>query len=169
MKHLALVLILVFLTSCGYKPVSKVSQNILGKRVYADVKISIKDPENTVLLKDALLEAVVSRFGSSLVEKSYAQTLINVAIQSVTFKPIIYDKNGYVTSYKTRVILKIDTIFNDDKKQTYFANGEYDFPIEANSIISDTKRFEAIKNSSLDALDEYIAYISIKGNLWRAQ
>lgn len=169
MKSIILAFVLVVFTSCGYKPVSKMSRNVLGERVYADVKISIKDPENSVLLKDALLEAVVSRFGSTLVKKSYAHTLINVVMKSIKFKPIIYDKNGYVTSYKAKVVLKIDTIFNNDKKQTYLANGEYDFTIEANSIISDSKRFEAIENSSLDALDEYIAYISIKGNLWQVQ
>jgi hypothetical protein len=42
-------------------------------------------------------------------------------------------------------------------------SGEYDFTIEPNSVISDTRRFEAIKNASYEALDEYIAALAIRG------
>lgn len=163
MRYLSLISILFFLTSCGYKPTLKMSQYILGEKVYAQVKISITDQQNSVLLQDAVNEAVVNRLGASLVEKQSAQTIINIKLQSVTFRPIIYDRNGYIISYKAKVVLDITTIFNNDTKRFYKAFGDYDFPIEANSVISDTNRFDAIKNSSIEALDEYIANISIQG------
>lgn len=152
-----------FLVGCGYKPVSKMSQNVLGDGIYAHVIMSVKDPRNTVVLQDAVKEAVIERFGNSLVPKEAAQTILNLSIKSVKFKPIIYDKNGYVTAYKTKVVLLIDTIFEDDTKQSYLARGEYDFEIEANSVISDTRRYEAIKNSAQKALDEYVVFIAMRG------
>lgn len=154
-----------FLVSCGYKPVSVASKAAIGKKVYVDISISANDPQNSVLIKDAVLEAVVSRFGKYLSGKKEADTLIKAKIKSVGFEPLLYDRNGYVISYRTKVILQMDTNFKTFNSKRYNANGKYDFLIQPNSIVSDKKRFEAIKNSSLDALDEYIAFMSIKGIL----
>ncbi len=168
MKKIVLILSF-FLVSCGYKPVSHLTKELIAQKVYVDVKVSLSDPANSVLAKDAVLEAVVSRFGASISNKQDAQTLINIKVKSINFNPIIYDQNGYVISYKTELVLAIDTIFQNGKQINFDATGEYDFSIEANSIISDSKRFEAIKNSSLDALNEYFAYISTRGTLWQQQ
>ncbi len=166
MKNIILVLVLFFV-SCGYKPVSKISEDVLGDKIYVSIAVSLNDPKNSVLIKDSVLEAVVSRFDRKLVERQNANTLMHVKLNSINFSPIVYDKNGYVISYRTRVVLNILTNLKNGKKISYDASGEYDFNIEPNSIISDSKRFEAIKGSSLDALDEYVAFISIKGMLWQ--
>jgi len=42
-------------------------------------------------------------------------------------------------------------------------SGFYDFPIEPEAIISDSLRFQAIKNGSAKALDAFISYITQKG------
>ncbi len=165
MRFFISLFILVWLSGCGYKPLSSISKNILGNKIYAHVKISTQDPRNTVLLQDAVNEAIVSRLGDSLVSKNLAQTTLDIKIKSVDFRPIIYDKNGYVISYKTKVVLDIVTTYENGKNYFYKAQGEYDFPIEANSVISDTKRFQAIKNSSSQALDEYIVNTSMQGYL----
>ncbi len=159
MRKILLVL-LCFFFGCGYKPITKISQNVLGDRVYAYTSISINDPQNSVIIQDAVKEAVVSRFGSVLSFKKDAKSILHVNIKSVNFRPIVYDKNGYITSYKAKVILGIDTTFSDGSKRHYDTYGEYDFHIQANSVISDIKRFDAIKYSSLSALDEYIAFIA---------
>lgn len=163
MKRVFLVSCLLLLLGCGYKPVTKISQSVLGNKVYAYVTMSVYDPKNTVIIQDAVKEAIVSRFGDSMVPKSVAKSTLHASIKSVSFVPTIYDKNGYVISYKTRVVLTIVTTFSNGVVKTYNAQGEYDFPIQANSVISDTKRFEAIRRSSLSALDEYIAFIAVKG------
>ncbi len=163
MRNILSLFLSVFFISCGYKPLSHMGKSVLGDKIYAHVEINIKDPRNTVLLQDAVNEAVVSRLGSSLVSKNIAQTKLHVKIKSVKFRPIIYDENGYVISYKTKVVLEILTTYENGKKYVYEAQGEYDFPIEANSVISDTRRFLAIKNSSVQALDEYIVNISMRG------
>lgn len=169
MLRLVLFICTFFILSCGYKPVSKITNNVLGEKIYASVYISLTDPLNTVILQDALKDAIISRFNASLSSKDEANTIINASILSVEFVPLIYDRNGYVTSYKTKVIVRINTTFQNKSKDQYNASGEYDFPIQANSVISDANRYLAIKQASLDALDEYIAYIAIKGMKWQAQ
>ncbi len=159
MRKILLVCLLLFF-GCGYKPITRITQNILGDKVYAYASISINDPQNSVIIQDAVKEAIVSRFGANLSSKKNATSILHVNIKSINFRPIVYDKNGYVTSYKAKVILRISTTFASGNKKIYDTGGEYDFHIEANSVISDIKRFEAIKHSSLSALDEYIAFIA---------
>ena len=155
---------LLVITGCGYKPSSYYTQKILGDKIYTEVYIDINDPENSVLIKDAVNEAIVSRFRSHIVDKKdLANTLFYVKFKSKSFTPIAYDKNGYVVAYKTKVLLNITYIDKAGKKDSFDVSGTYDFPIEANSVISDTKRFEAIKFASYKAISEFISKISVKG------
>ncbi len=164
MKQLFLgFLIAVVISGCGYKPSSYYAKQALGDRLYAEVTISRQDPRNSVLIKDAVNEAIVSRFGGKLVTKEQADSVLRVNIQSISFSPTVYDTYGYVIAYKTTVVLAMQ-YENANKKIEYLtATGEYDFSIEANSVISDTNRFEAIRYAANDALDEFVSKIAIKG------
>ncbi|WNY99332.1 LPS assembly lipoprotein LptE [Sulfurospirillum sp. 'SP'] len=164
MKQLFLgFLIAVVISGCGYKPSSYYAKQALGDRLYAEVTISRQDPRNSVLIKDAVNEAIVSRFGGKLVTKEQADSILRVNIQSISFSPTVYDTYGYVIAYKTTVVLAMQ-YENANKKIEYLtATGEYDFSIEANSVISDTNRFEAIRYAANDALDEFVSKLAIKG------
>jgi len=164
MKQLFLgFLIAVVISGCGYKPSSYYAKQALGDRIYAEVTISRQDPRNSVLIKDAVNEAIVSRFGGKLVTKEQADSILRVNIQSISFSPTVYDTYGYVIAYKTTVVLAMQ-YENANKKIEYLtATGEYDFSIEANSVISDTNRFEAIRYAANDALDEFVSKLAIKG------
>ena len=156
--------ILLVMVGCGYKPSLYYTKKILGDKIYAQVYIDIKDPENSVLIKDAINEAIVSKFKSKIVDKKdIANTLLYVKFKSKSFIPIAYDKDGYVVAYKTKVVLNIAYVDKTGKKDSFDVSGTYDFPIEANSVISDTKRFEAIKFASYKAISEFISKISVKG------
>jgi len=67
------------------------------------------------------------------------------------------------------VSLKIEYIKKDGKSEKFSTVGEYDFPIaedengKTNSVISDGNRFEAIKLASLDALNEFVSQIALRG------
>ncbi|MDX1808856.1 MAG: LPS assembly lipoprotein LptE [Sulfurospirillaceae bacterium] len=157
-------MIFLFL-GCGYKPSSYYTKKVLGDNIHVNVTISRKDPKNSVLVKDAINEAVVGRFGGRLSSKEKADSNLLIGIESVTFTPTVYDKNGYVIAYKTSVVLNTTYETKTHGKKSFSATGEYDFPIEANSVISDTKRFDAIKFASLDAVNEIISKISIIGSM----
>jgi hypothetical protein len=158
---LLFTLSLIFI-SCGYKPTSIYTKQILGDKLYTEVKISLKDPENSVLIKDAINEAVVSQFRSKISSKKDANSKLYITLNTVKFMPIQYDKNGYVIAYKTYVGLKSEYVDINGNRSSLNSKGDYDFPIESNSLISDTKRFEAIKFASQKALDELQSLIAIK-------
>ena len=165
-QHSAFIIVLSLLVfcGCGYKPSSYYTKQVLGDKIYAKVLIDINDPENSVLIKDAINEAIVSRFKSKIANKrDLSNTELIVKFKSKSFTPIAYDKDGYVIAYKTKVSLNISYIDKFGKKGSMDVKGSYDFPIEANSVISDTKRFEAIKFASYKALSEFISKMSVKG------
>jgi len=163
MKLVYFLITPLFILGCGYKPSSFYTKRVLGENIHVEAKISRKDPKNSVLVKDAVNEAVVGRFGAKLSDKKSADTNLVASIGSVKFTPTVYDQDGYVIAYKASV--RLNASFKTEKNviEKFSTVGEFDFPIEANSVISDTKRFDAIKNASSDAINEIISKISIMG------
>ena len=157
------ILLTIFFWGCGYKPTSLFANKILGDSIYAEVEISIKDPQNSILIKDAINEAILNKFKGRISSKEDATSKLYVKLNSISFVPIQYDKNGYVLSYKTYVSIKTTYYNRGGRRDTITTRGDYDFPIKSNSVISDTKRFEAIKFASLKAIDEFISKVSTKG------
>ncbi|NPA74035.1 MAG: hypothetical protein GXO12_04920 [Epsilonproteobacteria bacterium] len=163
-KYFAMILSVFLFLGCGYKPSSYYTKRVIGDKIYAKVLIDINDPENSVLIKDAINEAIVTKFKSSITDDpAKSNSKFIVKFKSKSFEPIAYDKDGYVVSYKAKVSLNITYIDKFGKKQNMDVKGTYDFPIEANSIISDSKRFEAIKFASYKAISEFISKIAIEG------
>ncbi len=161
MKKLLIILALLF-GGCGYKEISQYSKAVLGEKIYTNVKISVIDPENAVLIKDALNEAIISRFKSSLTNRQNASSKITISLKKVKFIPLQYNKNGYVISYRAKTMLEVE-LYAKKKNRKFVVSGNYDFPIEPNSVISDSKRFEAIKESSKKALDSFISKVAAIG------
>jgi len=58
--------IIIFL-GCGYKPSAYYVDKVLGKRIYATVKTVIQEPENSLLIEDALKEALKTRLNVDFV------------------------------------------------------------------------------------------------------
>jgi hypothetical protein len=156
-------LLALLVTGCGYRPTAHLARDVLGDNVYIYVAMSRVDPQNTVLIKDAIASALVDRFGSEIVPENLAHTKLYIQLQSVEFNPLVYDANGYVISYRTVARLKIDYHLKGGNNGTITTSGDYDFPIAADSIISDTKRFEAIQYASVDAIDEFTALVAVQG------
>ncbi len=157
------IFLTLFTVSCGYKPTLIYTQNVLGDKIYVEVKTSLQDPENSVLIRDSVNQAVIKKFRSKIVPKKYANSMLFVTLKKVSFLPIQYDKNGYVIAYKTYVTLSSRYVDKKGHKSIITSTGDYDFAIESNSVISDTKRFEAIKNASYKAIDDFISKLSVKG------
>lgn len=157
-----LLFLLAFGTGCGYRPTSHTVKPVLDGSVSTHVVISMEDPDNTVLLKDALNEAVVNRFRTQLTDRAHAKTHLLIALRKIEFIPIRYDTNGYITSYRSIATLEIERTVDDTVKR-YTSRGSYQFTIEPNAIISDIVRFEAIKFGSQKALDAFVAQVASEG------
>ena len=162
LKVLFVSLVVVFISGCGYKPSAKFSREIVGNKISTSVVISAQDPENTVIIKDAIDGAILEIFHASLSARSISDTHLAISITNPSYSPIQYDKNGYVIAYRTTIRLKI-TRYHNGIKKSYSAKGTYDFAIEAHAIVTDQERFLAIKNSSSKAIKSFIAQVSAEG------
>jgi len=159
-----LIVTLFLLTACGYKPSSQYCKRMISQKVYTEVEVSLSDPENAVLVKDALNRALYTRLKSQASRKEDAGSSIKVSYKSIRFVPLQYNRNGYVVYYQANITLKF--VFEKGKKrEERLLIGRYEFPIRPSAIISNDLRFQAIEQGSVKALDEFISYISAKGLL----
>ena len=162
-KNSIFVLLAVFvLLGCGYKPSSWYAKQAISGNVFVDIKINIIDPRNAVLIKDAMNEIVVNKFGAKLTtNKKTANTFVNLELGSVSLSQIQYDADGYVRLY--RILVPINVTYKNSKKHGKFAvKGDYDFSIGDDTVISDAKRFEAIKQAASNAMDEVVSKLAIE-------
>lgn len=152
----------IALAGCGYQPASHLAKNVVGDSVSTEVVIRMEDPQNTVIIKDAVDTAVITKFRTALVSKSASETHLKISINSVTFSPLRYDTNGYVITYRTTVVMGINRS-RAGKNMNYSTRGTYDFDIEPNAIISDQARFEAIRQGAQKGLDAFVAQVAAQG------
>lgn len=161
-KYFLLLLALIVFTACGYKPSAYYAKKLIGEKVYTEVDVSLSDPENAVLTKDALNVALQTRLNRKVSKQKNADSSIFVFYKDIRFIPLQYDRNGYVVFYQAHITL--DFTF---KKGKLIENrkiiGRFEFPIRPSAIISNDLRLKAIEQGSLKALDEFIMYLSVKG------
>ena len=159
---LSTLLFVFLLTACGYRPSSHYTKKMIGQKLYTEVEVSLSDPENAVLTKDALNRALYTRLKSHASSKKEADSSIKVRYKSINFIPLQYDHNGYVVHYQAHITLGF--IFEKGKvRDERLIVGRYEFPIRPSAIISNDLRFKAIEQGAIKALDEFISYLSVKG------
>ena len=163
LKVLLLVLTLSLFSACGYKPSAKYSRAVIGERISTSVTISAQDPENTVIIKDAVDSAIVEVFHASLTSRNYSDTHLSLSISPPTYTPIQYNKDGYVIAYRATIRLGIIRETSGVKK-SYTTTGTHDFAIVANAVITDQERFDAIRFSSAKAISSFVAQVSAEGS-----
>lgn len=161
-KVLVSSLFLFLLAGCGYKPSSHYAKERIKGNVFVDIDVSIEDPKNSVLIKDAMSEMLVSRFGAKLVyNKEIADTVLNLKLNAISMQVLQYDAQGYEKLYQAVVSIKVDYI-TDEHKGSVTVSGNYDFSVDGQDEISEAKRFEAIKNASSKALEEVISKVAME-------
>ncbi len=153
---------LVLLTACGYKPSSRAIKHLFDEKIYVEVSIDAKEPENAPILKDELNRLIYTRFKGEVVPKSMTRSGIRVSYKGSRFIPLAYDK-GYVTRYRTVVYVDFDMVNRSGhfhKKITSMHESE----IQASALQSSALRTEAIRKGLEKALDEFVAYVSAKAS-----
>ena len=163
LKLLTLFTLIIFLSACGYKPSSKYARSVIGEKINTNVTISAQDPQNTVLIKDAVDSAIVEIFHASLTDKAHADTTLSFSLTPPNYSAIQYNTDGYVIAYRATIILKILRESKNIKKN-YTAKGTYDFSVVPNAVIRDQERFDAIKFSAIKAISSFVAQISAEGS-----
>lgn len=153
---------LVFV-ACGYKPSSHYARKVVGEKISTSVIVSAQDPENTVIIKDALDSAIIEVFHASLTSKENSNTHLVISLNEPSYSAIQYDANGYIIAYRASITLNIIRQ-TANKSKAYSVRGTYDFSITANAVITDQERFDAIKYSSAKAIKSFLAQIAAEGS-----
>lgn len=161
-SFILLILIATLFSACGYKPSSKFSRNVVGEKISTSVVISAQDPENTVIIKDAVDRAIIEVFRASLTSRKNSQTHLNLSIGNPSYTPVQYDSDGFVIAYRMSITLNIAKYHNGLTKN-YSTRGTYDFAVVANAVVTDQERFDAIKQSAAKAIRSFIAQVSAEG------
>ncbi len=165
MRVLTPLLLLVFIvTGCGYKPTAHYAKGVLGSKVSVTVDAYSQDPENTVIIKDAILQALMTRFRVVTSDRKYSMTHLDVKLQKIDESSIEYDADGYVIAKRISTTLNI-TRNTKGVKNSYNVTGQFDFGIEPNATVSDSDRFKAIKAASLKAIDALIVKLAVEGSM----
>ena len=163
LRLLLLGVVLIAFSSCGYKPSAKYARQVVGDSISTSVIISSQDPENTVVIKDAVDSAVIQVFHSSLTSRNLSTTHLEMSISEPGYSPIQYDANGFIVGYRATVVLSINR-YNKGAAKIYRAVGHYDFTVVPNAVLSDQQRFDAIKNSAQKAIKSFLAQVSAEGS-----
>lgn len=170
MRFLLAVLVFLF-AGCGYRSVSTMTQDLIGENVFIEVVVSKMDPQNTVIMKDSIREAAIKRLNKELSDKQNADTIIIANIGSIAFTGLSSDIYGYITAYKVNLVVDYKVIFKDKSVRNISTVGDYDFSVSnlisgtkyTDSIISDTDRYNAIKNAAEQSFDEFVSKLAVYG------
>lgn len=158
------LILLLILQGCGYKPTARYAKAVLGTKVSVSVDVYSVDPENSVIIKDAVLQALITRFRIVPTQNQFSVTHLDVKLKRVTETAIEYDFNGYVVAKRITVTLMVNRLTKGVKK-SYNVSGLFDFSIEPNATVSDSDRFKAIKRASLKAIDALIVQLAVEGSM----
>lgn len=131
--------------------------------VFVKLDVSLEDPRNSVLVKDAVNKILLQKLDSKIVnDRNRADVIMNLGINKVKITTLQYDKEGNNKLYKAEVFIKVDYFRKDDGiKKSFTVDGEYDFAIDKGTTITDSNRFDAITKAADQAVNEVISKIAV--------
>lgn len=162
MKNFAFLVVFVtliatFIAGCGYYPMSYYTKQSFGENIYVESIVNLADPENSLIAKDALNQAIAQKFHLKLVSKSDADTIIRTEITSVSVDSIADNDAGFANFYRASVNISFEYTDKKGNVRKFSNYGFYDFPVDVISTITDENRFNAIKEASISAIDKFVA------------
>ncbi|MCT7551754.1 LPS assembly lipoprotein LptE [Aliarcobacter butzleri] len=171
MFHTKKVLLTIFSVSlaflfvaCGYKPSTYYAKKEMEGNVYVKLDVSLIDPRNSVLVKDAVTKILIQKLDSNLVDKEKdADVVMNLGISSVNLSALQYDAKGYNKLYKAQVFIRVDYYRKENGiKKSFTVDGEYDFAVDIGGTITDANRYDAITKASDQAVSEVVSRIAVQ-------
>ena len=171
MFHTKKVLLTIFSVSlaflfvaCGYKPSTYYAKKEMEGNVYVKLDVSLVDPRNSVLVKDAVTKILIQKLDSNLVDKEKdADVVMNLGISSVNLSALQYDAKGYNYLYKAQVFIRVDYYRKENGiKKSFTVDGEYDFAVDIGGTITDANRYDAITKASDQAVSEIVSRIAVQ-------
>jgi len=158
---LLFLVVALFLTSCGYKPSTDYIKHMFEDNIYVEVEVDAAEPENAPFVKDEMNRLIYTRFKGHVVKKENAKNCIKVNYKGSRFRGVSFE-DGYVTRYRADIRVKF-TMLTKDGKVTKSITARHEDDIAASSLESSALRTEAIRKGLEKALDQFLAYASVKG------
>ncbi|MFY4742068.1 LPS assembly lipoprotein LptE [Aliarcobacter butzleri] len=150
--------------ACGYKPSTYYAKKEMAGNVYVKLDVSLEDPKNSVLVKDAVTKILIQKLDSNMVNnENDADVIMNLGINSVRMSALQYDTKGYNKLYKAEVFIKVDYYRKENGiKKSFTVDGEYDFAVDIGGTITDANRYDAITKASDQAVSEIVSRIAVQ-------
>lgn len=168
MKKLCFFILCVFFSmGCGYQPVSYYAQSIFNDGVYVDIIMNASVPESGSMVKDTVNNAIIKRFASSLKSKDEAKSFLKINVQSITQTPVAYNQQGFVSYYRTNIVLGIHFENINGANFDVINSGYYDYSADFTStLVLDQYRLESITQATNSALDKFISQVAYYGEFY---
>ncbi len=152
----------LFFVGCGYKPSAYHAKQVIGDKVYVDLKVDIEDPRNSVLVKDVMNELILQKLDKQLVyKKEEADTLMVLKYRNITISSLSYDAQGYTKLYKVSVDINVKYAKNGAPYNSFNVTSSYNFSVLNGGVISESRKFDAIKTASDKAMNEVLSKLAI--------
>ena len=161
MKLFLIALSVLVFTGCGYKPSSSYVKKVFEDSVYVEVEVDSAEPENAPFIRDEMNRLIYTRFKGQVTSKEAAGSSIYVKYGGSSYFPLAYE-DGYVTRYRVTVRVNF-TMQTKQGTLTKRIASRVESDIQASSITSSSLRVEAIRKGLAKALDEFLAYVTMKG------
>jgi len=130
-------------------------------KVYVEVTVDPKEPENAPFIKDEMNRLIYTRFQGKVVPQSETNNSIKVNYKGTDFFPLAY-RDGYVTRYRANIYVSF-TMMTKDGAVSKSVHARHEDDIRASSFRSSVLRTQAIRKGLEKALDEFLAYASVQG------
>lgn len=161
-KTLFIWIAIFLFTGCAYTPSAKFSRQVVGEKISTTVIVSELDPQNSVVVKDAINRAVIEVFQASISDKKNSDSHLILNMQTPSYTPIVYDKDGFVIGYRMKVTISFEQIKSGISKKRV-TSGYYDFSVAPNAIVTDQSRFDAINFAAQRAIRSFVSQVSADG------
>lgn len=162
LRYTCFVVLLFWLNACGYQPIAHKAKEAVGDKVFVVVKINLRDPQNSVVLKDEVSKAIFERLHTNVSSKEEATSAIEVQLQNISFSSLAENRTGFATFYRCIVDVEFKyTNTSTQKTRIFSKRGYHNFALNDTSIITDSVRLEAINKAVLQAIDGFISQVGI--------
>ncbi|MDC3208370.1 hypothetical protein OBA27_01360 [Pelagibacteraceae bacterium] len=151
-RFLTTISILIVLTSCGFKPMYKLSDSSFDFRSYS---ITIMNENDT---SREIKEEIIKSFPSSSEIKKEYDIEINT---NENLEPLITNTDGTIAKYRIEIIMNFKV--KDKNENTYIiedtVRGFARYSVETSEIESDDKKKRMIKTATSSAIQMMISKI----------
>ena len=151
-RFLTTISILIVLTSCGFKPMYKLSESSFDFRSYSIIILNKNDTSREI--KEEIRKSFPS---SSEIKKEY---VIEINTNE-NLEPLITNTDGTVAKYRIEIIMNFKV--KDKNENTYIMDdivrGFAQYSVETSEIESDDKKRSMIRTATSSAIQMMISKI----------